>query len=321
MEQQKDNRQGHQGQQVGQKDGVAQGYAYVVRKAEKLTTALYLVTDILSDKEPLKWKARESGVELLSDVSIASTASSSEKMTMLRGAIKKIERVVSFLDIAASSRMITEMNAGVLKREYLALRDGVEAEWYHTEARSKVLLSERFFDVPKEGIKSDSMALESAAMNVHATPSVRPTQPTQTAASTPPTHTPKPFVPSVRVDVPPRSVQSVQTQEVSASVTPAPSENIFTNVQRVAPVSPRPIVIDRQIVERPRLDDSRDDRRKIILALLRQKPAVTVGDIAKSISGVSEKTIQRELLAMVGEHILIKQGERRWSTYSLRIPN
>jgi DeoR/GlpR family transcriptional regulator of sugar metabolism len=62
---------------------------------------------------------------------------------------------------------------------------------------------------------------------------------------------------------------------------------------------------------------ARDDRRKIILALIKQKPSLTVKDIAKSISGYSEKTIQRELLAMVAEGILAKKGERRWSAYSL----
>jgi len=62
---------------------------------------------------------------------------------------------------------------------------------------------------------------------------------------------------------------------------------------------------------------ARDDRRKIILALIKQKPSLTVKDIVKSIPGYSEKTIQRELLAMVADGILVKRGERRWSTYSL----
>ena len=34
-----------------------QGFSYLMRKSEKLTTALYMVTDILSDKEPIKWRA------------------------------------------------------------------------------------------------------------------------------------------------------------------------------------------------------------------------------------------------------------------------
>jgi len=67
-----------------------------------------------------------------------------------------------------------------------------------------------------------------------------------------------------------------------------------------------------------RNDSDRDDRRKIILALIKQKPSLTVKDIAKSIPSVSEKTIQRELLSTVSEGTLQKRGERRWSTYSLR---
>ena len=78
MEHQKDNRsESHrpngQNNQGLIKDQAFQGYGFIMRKAEKLTTALYLVTDILSDKEPMKWRARETGVDVLSDVTVAAT--------------------------------------------------------------------------------------------------------------------------------------------------------------------------------------------------------------------------------------------------------
>ena len=60
------------------------------------------------------------------------------------------------------------------------------------------------------------------------------------------------------------------------------------------------------------------DRREKIINIIRQKDTVSVKDIAIEISDVSEKTIQRELLAMVDEGILEKEGERRWSRYSLK---
>jgi hypothetical protein len=41
-------------------------------------------------------------------------------------------------------------------------------------------------------------------------------------------------------------------------------------------------------------------------------------DFVKVIPECSEKTIQRELLDLVGKGVLKKEGERRWSTYSLR---
>lgn len=56
-------------------------------------------------------------------------------------------------------------------------------------------------------------------------------------------------------------------------------------------------------------------RRKDILALFNSKDRISVKDAVDAIDGVSEKTLQRDLLAMVADNILIKEGERRWSTY------
>ena len=104
-------------------------FAYIKRKAEKLTTALYLVTDILSDKEPMKWRVRETGVETLSDIMVAGVANASERVSNLRDVMRKIEKIVAFLDVAQSTRMMTEMNASMLKKEYVALKESIEDEW------------------------------------------------------------------------------------------------------------------------------------------------------------------------------------------------
>lgn len=62
---------------------------------------------------------------------------------------------------------------------------------------------------------------------------------------------------------------------------------------------------------------NRGSRTDEILALIREKKEVSVKDIASFISGCSEKTIQRELLALVAQGVLKKSGEKRWSRYSL----
>ena len=65
-------------------------------------------------------------------------------------------------------------------------------------------------------------------------------------------------------------------------------------------------------------DISKDQRRQAILALLQQKTNLAVKDFVEVVPEYSEKTIQRELLALVEEGIIKKEGERRWSTYSLQ---
>jgi hypothetical protein len=60
------------------------------------------------------------------------------------------------------------------------------------------------------------------------------------------------------------------------------------------------------------------DRQQIIIKELRNKGQLTVKDLAEKIKGCSEKTIQRELLSLVGSGVLKKEGERRWSRYSVK---
>jgi hypothetical protein len=65
------------------------------------------------------------------------------------------------------------------------------------------------------------------------------------------------------------------------------------------------------------LNDKKNGRRDVIISLLRKDSRLTIKDFAGGLKDVSEKTIQRELLAMVASGVLKKEGERRWSTYSL----
>lgn len=323
MEQKKDNnhvrtehnRHNAQGQQNNNK---ANGFGYMMRKAEKLTTALYLVSDIMSDREPMKWTMRETGVNILSDITVGSTGGASARITDLRQVMKKIEQIVSFLDIAQSTRLLSEMNASVLKKEYMGLRRDVEAEWNRTYEQSRVMLNESFFHVAhvEEGVPTPKNDAEENS------------------------ETPRMISPRGAHTVTP--LRAVETPEVRA-FTPATPKVEETNTTPLAPVVPmtggkreeikmskaaplvhverlplsKPVVTLRDAIAGARPDVVRDDRRKIILALIKQKSHLTVKDITKSIPSVSEKTIQRELLAMVAEGILEKHGERRWSTYSL----
>lgn len=61
----------------------------------------------------------------------------------------------------------------------------------------------------------------------------------------------------------------------------------------------------------------KNDRQNKILELVKKSSNLTVKDFSKEISGCSEKTIQRELLTMVSKGVLKKEGERRWSRYSV----
>lgn len=263
----------------------------VVRKAEKLTTATYMVSDIIPDREPVKWKMRETAIELLSDITLSATASSAERLSYLRGVAKKIEKMVSFLDIAWTTRILSQMNASILREEYIALRALIDAEL-------RDLLSGRLeqhsLPMPMYRAKKEERQAPVAhfSREENRSPKAQAEQ-------------------VVRERTEPQTEPARDRQE---SAKP-PAAGLSEVRPSAAPISPRfPHAYHGQE------SDSRigkDDRRKIILALLKQRSKLTVKDIGKSIPGFSEKTIQRELVAMLSEGLVVKEGEKRWTTYSL----
>lgn len=59
------------------------------------------------------------------------------------------------------------------------------------------------------------------------------------------------------------------------------------------------------------------DRRERIKTVLAARGTASIKDIAAVITDCSEKTIQRELNAMIEDNVIQRHGERRWSTYSI----
>jgi len=59
------------------------------------------------------------------------------------------------------------------------------------------------------------------------------------------------------------------------------------------------------------------DRAERIKTVLEAKPQATIKDIAEVITDVSEKTIQRELNSLIEKGQVLREGERRWSRYSV----
>ena len=83
-------------------------------KTQKLITALYMVTDIIDMQEPLRNKLRTLGTEIISDIQSAPLK-----------VIGRVSEIVSFLGIASAINIISEMNANILRKEFLKLDQSV----------------------------------------------------------------------------------------------------------------------------------------------------------------------------------------------------
>ena len=122
-------------------------------KTNKLITALYMVTDIIDKEEPLRNKLRTLGANIISDIYSSSAR-----------ALPKISEIMSFLDVAETVNLISEMNANILRKEFFELKQSIEDSIQLPQpSYSEVNLSDLFktdFTLPSERITSTRLGVQ-----------------------------------------------------------------------------------------------------------------------------------------------------------------
>ena len=269
-------------------------YNFFEIKAEKLVTATYMITNFLSDKEPIKWKLREACLSMLSDVSVLKDKNTQERSDIFVRVLSTVGEILSLLEIARLSGFISEMNYSILKREYVFIKKQIELRKEIKSSVGKLAFPENFFDTHVE----------------HTLPATSSDRPTQASAGAkriydqnnlPKDHTDKDLREEAHREM---SYNDQKDTFLSEKL------SYKDNVQSVRSGNGNACPL-------PRANATRDKRRDIILQILKDKKELTIKDISLKITDCSEKTIQRELVSMLRGGILKKTGERRWSKYSL----
>ncbi len=105
-------------------------------KTNKLITALYMVTDIMDQEEPLRNKLRTLGASIISDMHYDPA-----------DVLPKISEIMSFLDIAGAVNLISDMNANILRKEFFELKGAIEDSIQTPKSlSSEMALSDLFRD-------------------------------------------------------------------------------------------------------------------------------------------------------------------------------
>jgi hypothetical protein len=133
--------------------------SFLYKKTEKLISAIYLVSSLLKDNEPLKEQIRNTSLCLLKDSFILSvrqnTSLKIEQIISLNTEtfILNTLKILSFLDTAFYAGFISEMNFDILKSELNKVLNEVEREEGNFCQES--VLSDQFFYV-SEALGTDN---------------------------------------------------------------------------------------------------------------------------------------------------------------------
>ncbi len=218
--------------------GTGSDFIFICKKTEKLASAIYLVTNLLSDNEPIKWSLRKKVSELLSFIITYKDIRQSELPNFFHSVKTKVLEIVSLLEVSLSAGLISKMNFSIIKDEFNNLLD-----LFNTTSKtdySNEIIPKKFF----ENTENNS--------NIYIS-------------------------------------KNISNDSIKDTVSLKDSTVFKSN-----------------------------NRQSIILGLLKKKKDLTIKDISLVIRDVSEKTIQRELISLIEAGIIVKNGERRWSKYSLK---
>lgn len=130
-----------------------QFFLFLYKKIEKATTALYYVTELLSDREPLKWSLRDRCVSLLGNVlPLKDKLLTSQARELI---IPAISEVVSLLDLASSASVISHMNAAVIRDGLLSVAKALDDEMAKRDLDAYI--SPKLFDLPSDFVESENL--------------------------------------------------------------------------------------------------------------------------------------------------------------------
>lgn len=219
-------------------------YRHLLDKIKKLTNALYRVTDLLSDKEPLKWTLRNKAVIIYENLVsvILLTGEVKDKNYILNETLNYISQLINTLELVSMGTYVSNLNFEILKKEYINLKSFIEGSKDEIVAEQKLLA---------ESIEHNGQTAKSNG------------QKTSIGHKTDAQH------------------------QVSHKV--------------------------------PRKENGLkiDDRKQKIFELIKKEGAKTISEITPLFSGVSAKSVQRDLLELVKTGKLNAEGEKRWRKYKL----
>ncbi len=98
----------------------------IIKKTEKVVSALCLVTNLLSDNDSIKWAVRDKGVNLISRLFSATEQNIFEKPKILSQTTRLINEIISLIEVAGLSKLVSEMNASIIKKELGLLKNSIE---------------------------------------------------------------------------------------------------------------------------------------------------------------------------------------------------
>ncbi len=252
------------------------------KKTEKLATALYMVSDCLEDVDPIKQKLRTHGVDLMSFMHKVALSRGEDILAEFSRSKFVIDEILSLVNIASIMGHISDMNAEILRKEFGVLIGEID----------------RFVGTLNISKSSNSSS-----------PFTQQTEldPNSFSIALPVYEEPKKLVSSFWA----KREESKGHQKDTIPNVLYKKDLVEKVLKTSTETKDNVLLIKKEEREIKLLEAIKDISQKF------KKTDVSIKDISFLFKDFSEKTIQRDLNNLVISGKLKKEGNKRWSRYSI----
>ena len=285
----------------------------IAKKSEKLVTALYLVTDLMSDSEPIKHGLRRNAVALLSSMNALSQLDVKDRIIELKVSLKSVTEITSLLHVSITTGIVSKMNGELLMGGFRSLQLVLEKK--QPIFTKEMLQVENEIELERDGVFASAVGSTSYDA--------------LTPLSIARLHENKEDLRRTQESLRQSQLLSKfeakgQNKEILMKEKDMKEDHTQSSVKDslIKQASTHAVLMEHSTRSNTSLASSfqmkKLSRREQILALFVRGVDVSIKDIASRIKGCSEKTIQRELNALLYDNVIERIGEKRWSRYLLR---
>jgi hypothetical protein len=122
-------------------------FTFAFKKTEKLASAVYMITNLFSENEPMKWTLRKKVSDLLSFIVGYKDIKDSNLNDYSYSVRTKILEVVSMLEVSFRAGLLSQMNYSIIKQEFSNLSDVFVAQNAQNKNAHFDNIAKNFFDV------------------------------------------------------------------------------------------------------------------------------------------------------------------------------
>lgn len=274
-------------------------------KSQKITTAIYMITDLVPNDDPLVQQLRTHAVEVMNTLHLLTTLPQAQRVQVLSEASTFIYGLSSYLHVLHHTAKVSSMNYTLITNELSALQDHLNLLLtknlpYDRKQRSSQVVNEFSFSEDFFRTSSESGDTPSTIKD-----------------------TPRPSSVSVK-DSNKRSEKSVKDTSSDSikdtsqlRTTKRETDNHASPQATTEKKEKRSTASTSKGHSSKKTNAAKELRHENILKILKQKKDAQIGDITSLITDCGSKTIQRDLIELVNQGLVSKEGDRRWSVYNL----